>query len=249
MGQEILYCFKCRNRIVSADFAEGHAYQVGINASCSACAAEFLQTLGPKDREVLLAKMFKATQGRQKPTGSHPPVSPRRGTESVATPAPKESRALPIGIGVGVGIVAVILIVFLATRSGPDPAPPVKEPAPVVRPVVPPPVPKPAPPPAKEDPLARDRAELEEKVRALVAKEQFQAAIDEYDKVRKLHAEPEWNGVNDQRVRQIRDSAHELFRKEKAKAVTPDQVRALRERVQKWGMKMIIADLPPEPNR
>jgi len=244
MGQEILYCFKCRSRIVSADFAEGHAYQVGINASCGACAAEFLQTLGPKDRELILAKMFKATQGRQKPTGSPPPVSPRRGTEIGPAPAPKDYRALSIGIGAGVA--AVIVAVFLATRGGSAPVPPVKEPAPVSLPGVPEPVSKPTPPSAKEDPLARDRAALEERVRALVAKERFQAAIDEYDNVRKLHAEPEWNGVNDQRVRQIRDSAHELFRKEKPKAVTADQVRVFRERVQKWGMKALIADLPPE---
>lgn len=244
MGQEILYCFKCRNRIVSADFAEGHAYQVGINASCAACAAEFLQTLGPKDRELLLAKMFKATQDRQKPSSSPPP---RRPTEILAAPPRKDSRGLSIAIGAGA--VAVILGVFLATRGGSAPVPPVKEPAPVSSPVVPVSVSKPTPPPAKEDPLARDRAALEERVRALVAKERFQAAIDEYDNVRKLHAEPEWNGVNDQRVRQIRDSAHELFRKEKPKAVTADQVRALRERVQKWGMRALIADLPPEPPR
>jgi len=240
MGQEILYCFKCRTRIVSADFAEGHAYKVGINASCGACAAEFLQTLGPKDRELLLAKMFKATQGRQKPAGSPPP---RRATEIIAAPPTKDSRGLSIAIGAGVA--AVILAVFLATRGGSAPVPPVKEPAPVSHPGVPEPVSK-STPPAKEDPLARDRVALEERVRALVAKERFQAAIDEYDNVRKLHAEPEWNGVNDQRVRQIRDSAHELFRKEKPKAVTADQVRVFRERVQKWGMKALIADLPPE---
>src|SRR5690349_11144870 len=65
MGQEILYCYKCQTRIVGSDFGKGAAYQVGNNVCCSKCAAELLNTLPPKDRENLIAQMFKATQERK----------------------------------------------------------------------------------------------------------------------------------------------------------------------------------------
>src|SRR5436190_17718706 len=65
MGQEIVYCFKCQSRIVGSDFAKGAAYEVGNNVCCSKCATELLNTLPPKDRENLLAQMFKATQERR----------------------------------------------------------------------------------------------------------------------------------------------------------------------------------------
>jgi hypothetical protein len=65
MGQEILYCFKCRTRIVGADFAKGGAFQVGNRVSCSACAAELLRTLPPEERERFLPQMFKATRERR----------------------------------------------------------------------------------------------------------------------------------------------------------------------------------------
>src|SRR6185503_716545 len=65
MGQEIVYCFKCQTRIVGAEFDKGSAFQVGNNVSCSKCVAELLHTLPPKEREHLLAQMFKATHDRR----------------------------------------------------------------------------------------------------------------------------------------------------------------------------------------
>jgi hypothetical protein len=65
MGQEIVYCFKCQIRIVGTEFDKGAAFQLGNNVCCSKCAAELLQTLPPKEREQLLAQMFKATHERR----------------------------------------------------------------------------------------------------------------------------------------------------------------------------------------
>ena len=59
MGQEVVYCFKCQTRIHGTDFAKGQAYQVENNFCCSACVVGVLETLPPKAKEQLLAKMFK----------------------------------------------------------------------------------------------------------------------------------------------------------------------------------------------
>lgn len=251
MGQEVLYCFKCRKRVVSADFAGGQAYQVGNNASCSACAAEFLQTLPPKDREALLARMFKATQERQKSTGtSHAAIPERRPPSTQAqiiasrAPAPPPTNpAIPIGLAVAA--VVVLIIAALAFQHKPEPPPP--PPAKIVRPDPPKPVVEPVGP--RKDAIDRDRADVDGQVRALTAKEQFQAAVDVAQSAKKRHDLPEWATLMDQRIREIRTSAEALYRPAKEQAKTANEIRALRERVQKWGMQEFIADLPDVPER
>ena len=64
MGQEIVY-------ISSADYAKGAAFQLENRSCCSACAVQVLDTLDPKSKELLLGKMFKATQDRQSVTSSN----------------------------------------------------------------------------------------------------------------------------------------------------------------------------------
>jgi hypothetical protein len=96
--------------------------------------------------------------------------------------------------------------------------------------------------------MIRDRRDLEEKARPLLAQEQFQAAVDLFQAARSRHELPEWTTAIDQRTREIRSSAEEIYRpaKEKAKG-SADATRALRERVQKWGIAELIADLPEIP--
>ena len=38
MRQEIVYCFKCQKRIITADNAKVLAYQLENNSCCSTCA-------------------------------------------------------------------------------------------------------------------------------------------------------------------------------------------------------------------
>ena len=37
MGFEILYCARCGDRVLSADFGAGRAFRVGLRPICSAC--------------------------------------------------------------------------------------------------------------------------------------------------------------------------------------------------------------------
>jgi hypothetical protein len=151
MGQEILYCYKCQTKIVGADFAGGKAFQVGNHVSCSSCAADLLQNLDHKEREQLLAKMFKATQDRQQhSTGTLPaikdaaPVHKNLKISTVRlaavpeTPAPRDGTpTVAIVVGVVVLVVAVLAVAMTMGGSEKPKAPPVA----VVEP------PRPAPPP------------------------------------------------------------------------------------------------------
>jgi hypothetical protein len=141
MGQEIVYCFKCQKRILGAEFAKGQAYQVGLHVSCSGCATELLLELGPREREQLLAKMFKATQERQSASGAALPAltssstrvkaaksSDRRRTTAhipiVRPPrtVPETSSSPLVLAGAAAGVAVVLAVVFFAASrsSAPD---------------------------------------------------------------------------------------------------------------------------------
>ncbi len=275
MGQEILYCYKCQTKIVGADFSSGKAFQVGNHVSCSSCAANLLQTLDQKEREQLLAKMFKATQDRQQhSTGTLPAVkdaatpTPRNlkiSTVRLAavpeTPAPRGGApTVPIVVGVVVLLVAVLAV---AMTMGGSEAP--KREAPVVvapRPAAPVPAAKPALSPAetaardavgaaqafaaknpkdfegqvarwreaaelsagtpfsaearremdaaharRKDAVAKELAELEEKVQAQVAAKMPQAAIDLLQSARPRYSVPEWSQPLDRRLTELYQEA------------------------------------------
>jgi len=139
MGQEIVYCYKCQKRVLGAEFAKGLAYQVGNNVSCSGCAGDLLQTLPPRERDQLLAKMFKATQQRANPQpSSSPPDAPvvqergggsdrsRTTSRRVNAPVPRGPRSgpTPVALGMGIAGVVVVIVLFLVAGSGDRKEPP-----------------------------------------------------------------------------------------------------------------------------
>jgi len=142
MGQEIVYCFKCQKRILGAEFAKGQAYQVGNNVSCSGCASELLLRLGPRERELLMAKMFKATQERQSTSGAALPAltssstrvkaarsSDRRRTTAhipivhsqPASPSTSSPSVVLGSVAAGVAVVVALIFFSLSGSSAPDP--------------------------------------------------------------------------------------------------------------------------------
>jgi len=165
MGQEVVYCFKCQKRIHGTDFAKGLAYQVENNFCCSACAVTVLETLPPKAKEQLLARMFKATHDRESAasssakTSANPPASstgriPHVTPRPMKVGAPASSGPMIAGI-VGAVVAVILIVVFLSSGgSAPPPQPPTV-------------TPKPPPPVVKGDPGPNP----EEKRRAEAAKE------------------------------------------------------------------------------
>jgi hypothetical protein len=162
VGQEIVYCFKCQERILATDYAKGRAFQLENNSCCSGCAVLVLDTLSPKAKEQLLAKMFKATQEHQarsassvKPAGG---TSSSDGTRRIPTlPAPRPgSRPTPVApLVLGLGAVGVVVVALLVLRSAPAESPPPETPK---RPVttVPPRDPEPASEEKRRTESARD---------------------------------------------------------------------------------------------
>ena len=81
MGREIVYYFKCQRRVLGDELDKGSAYQVGNQITCAGCAVHLLETLPPKQKEQLLAKMFQETKDRQSAPAkrSVPPLRARCG--------------------------------------------------------------------------------------------------------------------------------------------------------------------------
>jgi hypothetical protein len=148
VGQEIVYCSKCQKRILGSDYAKGSAFELENTSCCAACAVVILDTLPPKAKEQLLAKMFRATQERhseaKEPPGAYgggrpvssgkkiPVPSEERGSKAVLRP-PDRSRSL-VPLGIAILTLAVALIAVLLSSGGSSPPPPV--PGPPSRPVL-----------------------------------------------------------------------------------------------------------------
>jgi len=164
MGQEIVYCFQCQGRILGADFERGQAYQLGARFVCSSCAAAVLPTLPLKERERLMADMFKATRDRRPTSSSSLPVSDRvaegrktTGRIPIVKRPPPSPRPAPQALwagGAAVAAVAAAMLLVLWAASGPRSSPP---PPSANLPVVPPrPLPPPVPAPDPRTAVARE---------------------------------------------------------------------------------------------
>lgn len=163
VGQEIVYCFKCQKRILGTEISKGLAYQVENQMCCSTCVVLVLETLPPKAKEALLAKMFRESQERQ--AGSSGAVKALSGssTRKIPTvagnlsdrPAPADgSSSAPLVLGIGAAVFALIVAaVALSGGNSKTPAPPRE------RTVKLPPPPPPPPPDPGLSPEEKRRAE------------------------------------------------------------------------------------------
>jgi len=126
MGQEIVYCFKCSSRIVSADLDKGSAIQIGNRTCCAQCLPSVLSELPEAERERAMARLSK---GDARPTRK----TPRDGTEVPNARTPRGGSPIPspsgrpapsqtlLLAGIGGALVALIVIAFLVLGGGPKP--------------------------------------------------------------------------------------------------------------------------------
>jgi hypothetical protein len=174
MGQEIVYCSKCAERLMGSDFDKGKAFRVGDMSVCLKCAREILPTLSPEERKAL-AEKFKELELR-KTSGILPAIRPSStqipavtssstqtraarasgaGFPSVKVPIPSEeprgSSRVGLMVGGGIVVVGVLLAALAGGRSSSSRTafrPEDPEPGPnLVEPRRPAPAPAPAPPP------------------------------------------------------------------------------------------------------
>src|SRR5947209_4640523 len=124
MGNEIVYCVRCRNRLLAAEFERGKAVRHAEHPYCIGCFREFALTLPPEEAQRVLEQLAQKRSGE-----AVAPDTPRRGTSRrtstsriplvkterrIAAPgAESRSAVLPILIAVAVvvlvGAVAALL--------------------------------------------------------------------------------------------------------------------------------------------
>ena len=121
MGQEIVYCAGCQNRLTGAEFDSRKAFKVGDQCWCADCARKQGIKLPPEEPKAKPAKTAPATAAqRRSVSGSEAgltpldPLAPGSGAEEEA---PRSTRALLIG-GLAVGGVVLIVVLLLLLGGG-----------------------------------------------------------------------------------------------------------------------------------
>jgi hypothetical protein len=162
MGQEIVYCSKCQKRILGSDYAKGLAFELENSSCCSACAVGVLDTLAPKAKEQLLAKLVKANQERAPMSSAasragSPPASMSRKIP-LATAAPEGSLSpAMLGVGIAVLLLGGLLLAVVLSSGGSASPRPITPPS--ARPEIPrekPSSPGPSPEEGRRDAAARE---------------------------------------------------------------------------------------------
>jgi hypothetical protein len=296
MGQEILYCFKCQERVTSAELEASKGLRFGVRTACRKCVPDLLATLSEKERNELAARAQAApVPDPRTSTGKYVLSTATPRTRSLAVASAKAAPGSN-GVWVVVGVVVLIVIaaaLLLVNSGGPPPA---RE--------NPPPLPPPKPPSesardrsarevlerarslpaadleaqvsayaeaarlaegtsyereAKErhegvlemrrKAYARELAAMEERAKALMNKEEFGPSLALFDSARTLHSGPEWKGQVEAMVDLYRKRAEASYADLKAKAGlarergAEDELRALRERMSRWGLPQLAKDL------
>jgi hypothetical protein len=110
MGQEIVYCSVCGERILEAGFKKGKAVTVEKKNYCPKCAKEVVKA-GQKEEAV-------------PPTSSEPPSSRKLEARRISLadrlkpPVGKFPIPLPFMVAIGVGVLALLLLILVLSRSG-----------------------------------------------------------------------------------------------------------------------------------
>jgi hypothetical protein len=92
MGQAIVYCFKCQEKVLEADFEAGRAFKAGGRVACSKCAVDLVMVLEGDEQAALLAKI-KPEGARKGGAGETP--SPRKSPRATGAVTESSSRSQP----------------------------------------------------------------------------------------------------------------------------------------------------------
>ncbi len=208
MGREVVYCFKCQQRLIEEDFESGDAVRVGVNTSCKKCLPELIATLPPEQKMALLtgAPLPVTTPQlpplKTLPTKTGPPApEPRVHRPTQVTRTHRQASGPPMlkFVGIGIGAVIVVGVAALMMLGGDDPpdnnnhavAPSTPDPAPVAKP--PPPVKPDAGTPAKTQPTESE-AKLNRVQGALRAAQAYREANpDDLEGIAKRLEAVMWN--------------------------------------------------------
>jgi hypothetical protein len=258
MGQEIVYCFKCQNRLLGSDFERGKAFRINSQVACSDCARSLLAHLPDPDAELERLKRTQVPRSSGVSSSSTKLPAIRAGQlESTARmqvpPAraetPKSKLPLYLAVGGGALLLLVLLVVMSSgTKETPSHSGPVAPPPEIVVPTPPPPKPGPA------ELLARELEELDARTLPLLRKDQVQEAARIFVAARGKHAAPEWQRGIDERLQKLdavaRRVAAPLLEQVEMLVKKGDSaaLKDLRSRVETLGFPVVVADFDKAVN-
>src|SRR5262245_55925290 len=113
MGQEILYCFKCQERVTSADLDSANALRFGNRTACRKCVPDLLASLSPEERKELVSRV--QSPRKVAPARSTPAGTPRPKAYGVE---PGRSNAVVLWGIVAVVAILIVAIILILTGSG-----------------------------------------------------------------------------------------------------------------------------------
>jgi hypothetical protein len=251
MGQEILYCYKCSTRIMGTDLDKGAAFQVGNRTACKACAQELLDLLPPAEREMLRARMSRATPEKGGSSSRMPRAGDTpRSTARVALPAPAQGPSKKMLLAIGGAVLLVILLAVLMSGGREHP---VAQPDPGIAEGV-----------EREaaerrdrereaararDVASRDFAALEAQVKEFQFREEFKKGLDLLAGARSRRGGADWQSVIDRKDKELREIPKGLYPGLKEKALDARrrdagaEVKVVEDRIAKWGLEDLAADL------
>lgn len=97
--------------------------------------------------------------------------------------------------------------------------------------------------------FVKELSAVEERARVLLQKEEYGAGLAIFEAVRALHPGPEWNGLVDVKIQEVRKAVDVVYAPLKEQAAVARskgneaEVRSIRERIGKWGLADRTADL------
>lgn len=110
MGQGIVYCGVCGERILEPDFKKGKAVTINKKNYCPKCSKDVV-----KEGQV---------KGSATPSAAEPPSSRRLETRRIPLadkryrPGGKFPIPMPFMVAIAVGVIAIILLIIVLSRSG-----------------------------------------------------------------------------------------------------------------------------------
>jgi hypothetical protein len=252
MGQEIVYCFKCQNRLLGSDFERGKAFRVDSQAACPDCVRSLLAHLPDPDAELERLKRIQVPRSSGVSSSSTKLSAIRAGQlESTARMQVPPARAeapkskLPLYLAAGGGVVLLLVLLVMMSSGTKETRPNSGSGAPPPEIVAPPPTPPKAGP---AELVARDLEELDARTLPLLRKDQVQEAARIFLAAREKHSSPEWLRGIDARTQKLDavarrvaapllDQVELLVKKGESTAL-----KELRSRVELLGFPAVVAD-------
>ena len=210
MGQEILYCFKCQERVTSSDLESANALRFGNRTACHKCVPDLLASLTSQERKDLVSRV----QSPKKPATARglAPATPRPKVYGVDRSSSNPAILWAIG-----GVIVVLVIVGAVLMSKSEPSPPPREAS----------TPLPVPKGPEESPRERSAREAIAKAKSLPSSDP-DAQLAAFEQALKTAA-----GTSREReARELRDEFLSLRRKALVKELSGLDERA-RVHVQK----------------